>query len=482
MAEDSEKLGSNQTAENKSSSAMDSVSMLKRAFAFLYEGDWANARQCCDMVLRQDSKIAQAHLGRLMAELHVKKMVELADCKQPFDKNDNYRKLMRYADPKLIETLKNYTEKIKARIEAEKKAREEQLRAEKALARRKTINKILTISGIVCGCVIAIVIFWYTLGIQLKDYYNAVSLKRNSYYEDAIKAFSALNGFMDSELQIVECKNFIKYDKALNLFDSNRYEEALEIFEELGDFRDSKERLNAVKDSIYEIVSSMIGEGNSIEAFYMLSLLNNHKDSEEIKKKMLQEIQTVGNIVAFGNYGKVKENSDNCEKILWKVLAQNGDNVLLVMNEAIDCKPYNKERKDVTWDSCTLRKWLNEEFLNTSFKKNHKKIMQITHLEPESEPYYDTDSGTATDDSIFLLDKAEAEKYFHSDEERKYKVTDFAKSSGVTDETVVWWLRSAGRNNEMASCVNANGVIGDLGNPVNFGNIFIRPAMWISLK
>ncbi len=478
MTEDSEKLGSNQIAVNKSSSAMDNVSMLKRAFAFLYEGDWTNARQCCDMVLRQDSKIAQAHLGRLMAELHVRKMVELADCKQPFDKNDNYRKLMRYADPKLIETLKNYTEKIRFRVEAEKKAREEQLRTEKALARRKTINKILAISGIVCGCVIAIVIFWYTLGIQLKDYYNAVSLKRSSYYEDAIKAFEALNGFMDSELQIVECKNSIKYDKALNLFDSNKYEEALVIFEELGDFRDSKERLNAVKDSVYDIVIGMNGEGTSIEAFYMLSLLNGHKDSNEIKEKMLKEIQTVGNVVAFGNYGKVKENSDNREKILWKVLARNDDGILLIMNDTIVRKPYNKERKAVTWDSCTLRKWLNEDFLNTSFKKNHIKFMQTTHLEPEAEPYYDTDSGAATDDNIFLLDKTEAEKYFHSDNERKFE----AKTSGATEETVDWWLRSAGRNNEMASCINANGVICDLGNPVNFDNIFIRPAMWITLK
>lgn len=41
--------------------------------------------------------------------------------------------------------------------------------------------------------------------------------------------------------------------------------------------------------------------------------------------------------------------------------------VLLLSNNALDAKAYNDEKIDVSWENCTLRKWLNNDFYETAF-------------------------------------------------------------------------------------------------------------------
>ena len=51
---------------------------------------------------------------------------------------------------------------------------------------------------------------------------------------------------------------------------------------------------------------------------------------------------------------------------------------------ALDCEKYNDIDESVTWETCTLRKWLNEEFYNEAFSSNDKSIIRLTDLENES--------------------------------------------------------------------------------------------------
>ena len=89
--------------------------LLKRAFIFLEDGDWASADEYCEKVLDQDPECAQAYLGKLMVELKVKKQDDLKKCEEPFDNRDNYKKIMRFGDEKLKSTLKGYIEAINTR-------------------------------------------------------------------------------------------------------------------------------------------------------------------------------------------------------------------------------------------------------------------------------------------------------------------------------------------------------------------------------
>ena len=82
-------------------------SLLKRAFMFLEDGNWKSAEEYCEKVLDIDPECAEAYLGKLMAELHIKKQEELKNCEQPFDNRNNYQKVIRFGD----ETLKNELER-----------------------------------------------------------------------------------------------------------------------------------------------------------------------------------------------------------------------------------------------------------------------------------------------------------------------------------------------------------------------------------
>ena len=42
---------------------------------------------------------------------------------------------------------------------------------------------------------------------------------------------------------------------------------------------------------------------------------------------------------------------------------------LLLSRYGIDAQPYNTEHMSMMWGMCTLRKWLNEVFMNKAFTR-----------------------------------------------------------------------------------------------------------------
>ena len=64
--------------------------LLERAFMFLEDENWEEAIEYLEKVLDNDPENAQAYLGKLMADLKVKKKKDIVNCKEPFDKNANY--------------------------------------------------------------------------------------------------------------------------------------------------------------------------------------------------------------------------------------------------------------------------------------------------------------------------------------------------------------------------------------------------------
>ncbi|MBQ3939324.1 MAG: toll/interleukin-1 receptor domain-containing protein, partial [Clostridia bacterium] len=75
--------------------------LLRRAFMFLEDGEWDSADEYCEKVLDLDPENAEAYLGKLMAELHVRTRDGLKDADEPFDDSNNYNKAYRFGDEKL---------------------------------------------------------------------------------------------------------------------------------------------------------------------------------------------------------------------------------------------------------------------------------------------------------------------------------------------------------------------------------------------
>lgn len=213
-----------------------------------------------------------------------------------------------------------------------------------------------------------------------------------------------------------------------------------------------------------------------------------------IPKQRINKIKTanVGDIIVFGTYEQDNNISNGKENIKWLVLAKENNRVLVISDKALDCQPYNSSyTEEVTWENCSLRKWLNGTFLNKAFSTEEQAQIQNTTVSADNNPQYSTNPGNATTDKVFLLSINEVEKYFNSDEARKCAPTAYAKAQGASTNdtcktpsgaaTCWWWLRSPGDDQSSAAYVYFGGDVFELGNYVFSGLNAVRPAMWITI-
>lgn len=91
--------------------------LLDRGFMALEDGEWEKADGFFEQALNFDAKIAEAYLGKLMAELKVTEKGKLSDCEQPFDNSNNYQKAIRFGDEALVSALHGYIADINERNE-----------------------------------------------------------------------------------------------------------------------------------------------------------------------------------------------------------------------------------------------------------------------------------------------------------------------------------------------------------------------------
>ncbi len=191
----------------------------------------------------------------------------------------------------------------------------------------------------------------------------------------------------------------------------------------------------------------------------------------------------VGSYLSFGQYEQDNDTTNGKEPISWQVLAVEGDRALLAADVCLDCEPYYTELKPVTWETCSVRKWLGNDFLNAAFTaEERKKVLTVT-LKNENNPEYGTQGGNDTTDRVFLLSIAEAEKYFKDDEARKARNTVYAKAKGVCDIAGFswWWLRTPGFGANSAATVTTGGSLDAYGFEAHNVLLAVRPAVYISV-
>ena len=119
---------------------------------------------------------------------------------------------------------------------------------------------------------------------------------------------------------------------------------------------------------------------------------------------------TTWDCVYFGNYwqndtngdGKTDRN-DKKQPIKWRVLSVDGDDAFLIADKNLDAQPYNKTTNNGTWETSTLRTWLNSTFLNNAFSESEQKAINCTNISNENNPFCMTEGGNDTTDSIYFI-------------------------------------------------------------------------------
>lgn len=204
---------------------------------------------------------------------------------------------------------------------------------------------------------------------------------------------------------------------------------------------------------------------------------------ELVFKNRLIAQYKVGDKVSFGEY----ENT----KMDWWILDKKDDEVLLLCNSVIDGKKYNEVYEECTWETSTIRKWLNKDFIEKSFNFGEK--MSI----PEKDILTNLDR-KKTKDKVFLISSDELRMYVKEltmvgiYEFYVYNAaeTEHARKAGVFSKNGYmpycdYWLRDNGSTYRRAKACAPQGqmpMINEAGYDVAFANLGVRPAMWVKIN
>jgi len=209
---------------------------------------------------------------------------------------------------------------------------------------------------------------------------------------------------------------------------------------------------------------------------------------EQMHVSTENELLFPGNVVEFGHYEQDNNLQNGEEPIEWIVLDVQDGMALLISRYGVDSRAYHTSYENMTWEKSSLRNWLNTTFLQTVFSPTEQdQIQTVTVDNGKSQGYsaWGTDGGKDTEDQIFLLSHAEAEKYFATKEARICMATEYTKKQGAmflgAEGRCSWWLRSPGTNPCNAECIAINGAL-KFEDYVSNTRIVVRPVLWIDLN
>ncbi len=576
--------------------------LLKRAFIFLEDGKWKDADVYCEKVLDQDPENAQAYLGKLMAEMQVRRQEDLSECKTSFESSSNYQKVARYGNENLVSTLKEYITLINGRNASsqllspvdvagsvsanisDRNVEDSKNTKEKSNGKGKKVAVIIAAAVLVCAvAAVALIVVLlpkmkYNKAINLlksKDYESAYAILRELGKEDEItnnkeeRASSCLiSGDYETayallkEIGKTDAITESKYNRAWEYLYSGDYDTAYSLLSQIGKddliISSKKERADSLiasglYDSAYSLLEEvgdyrtinqnkytralvMIEEGNFDKAYSLLEesgnsetvaenkyeraialkdagdkegareLLKgiNYKDSVSILNTMKLDEQkeamrtaTIGSYVFFGSYEQDNDSTNGKEDIEWMVVERKGNKVLLLSRYALDCQPFNQTDVGITWETCTLRKWLNETFFDNAFNDEEKAVVIHSDVEAQMNYVFGTSAGNDTIDQVFLLCRENLiyTSYFNrfmngmdpyepvSHDYLLCQGTKYCFSKGAKKNEsgmCIWWLRTPGDVQNSAIAVNENGYIHEDGFFAYITDVAVRPAIWVN--
>lgn len=223
----------------------------------------------------------------------------------------------------------------------------------------------------------------------------------------------------------------------------------------------------------------------------------------------------------YSNYYNWKDTSTyhyfKYEPIKWRVLNRKGNDALLLADIALDDQQYNMNYRSVTWETSSVRSWLNgygasvnqpktdysrKNFINSAFTSAQRSAIKKTNVVNDDNIYHGTTGGKNTSDKVFLLSDSEVystdtaagygfvKNYSIYDEARRSRYSTYAYAMGACRnniytsyrENICWWLRSPGGYSHDAAEVSSSGWVDRYGNFVDENKDGVRPALHLNLS
>ena len=350
-------------------------------------------------------------------------------------------------------------------------------------------------------------------GIAGLFYFKSVALPKKELRKQLDLADKYLSD-MDYDNAILSYKAAIEIDPECEeayLGLSDAYEEAISACMEEGDLDKAEKYLEkAVRDLKPGLnISESSQIKTKIQAF--------QEQKEELSSAGTMNLSkaNIGDIVTFGTYEQDNNTSNGAEPIEWKVLDKTDNRVLLISEYVLDCQPYNTVAENVTWETCSLRRWLSDSFLYTAFSAEEQQKIPLVTLANPANSLHGTYGGNDTQDRVFILSFNEIRQYIPFtlwDEQRHYGFSEelqvaptaYAISRGSFDyefkesdyegylknggcsrniigkHSTCWWFRTPGKTNESAIAFDLDDEVSERwGYGICSENVGVRPAIYV---
>ena len=465
-----------QTQKQTMSSQQTSVppgvnALMTRAWQFAEDGDWQDAADYFNKVLDNDPSYAPAFLGLLCVDLKAPKADKLANAKKPTDITNHKHYKRAITDPAVKRELNGYVRAITARINKEQKATEKAEAERKREAAEKAEAE------------------W-----RLKAAREAFLKKRaQDAFDNAIEIMNNANSPDDYRKVITAFGNINSNYEDINSKVKSKIAECERMMQQMIPKLSTKLH-SVLQSNTWKSQGLCTHDGGKIKGLRSKKCsVCGKSPSETIRTAHLFEEDLTSIINLNINLAGIK----------WRILNVQDGKLLLISEEVLETRQYNVEQKDITWETCTLRQYLNGEFYNKfgAFKSAITDTQNNNH----NNPWYGTAGGNMTTDKLFLLSLEEIVKYFGDSEDlsrhvRKifnghhkndgYLVNDQynnARMAKYKDRPNSWWLRSPGSDGTRAAIIDVNGCChvfgGDVRGISHLGthDCGVRPALWLNI-
>lgn len=164
----------------------------------------------------------------------------------------------------------------------------------------------------------------------------------------------------------------------------------------------------------------------------------------------------------------------------WNVIDIKDGTALVLFDKLLIDLPFHEVEGDINWEGCSLRHWLNHDFLYTCFTPDEINMIAATELPGES----------GATDRVFILSKQEIDAYLGDETIRDrggmtiipsriaYK---FFTCEEKNDD--YWWTRSvAGFDSRFGTMVCNVAAGGFYGRTPSYCKRWVRPACRINLE
>ena len=476
--------------------------LMKRVYLYLEDEDFEKASEYIDKVLDVDAEYAPAYVAQVLVAKKLTKEANLTILRASIDDDPTWKKALRFANEEQKQRYLGYAKQINENEVYDKEQKKKQ--AELAVKKEQYDRALAEISK---GNY-----FWAMMILhQLNVYKDAEKLMRqglDKYKEELLQKEQEQRKTLAEKEQ--EQKETAKWAEELQM-QINRLN--AEIDQLHGLFSAKK------KQKLQEEVENLLNEQKQLEqrqydieqflrtAGASLKNIQSDKESRYSDEKIMQEVERKaewetlvqsGRQITFGHYPQTANGNDNTP-IEWLILARDEQKILIVSKYGLDAQPYNKDYTSVTWETCTLRKWLNGTFYNKAFSSAEQAAILTTNVDNSKSQCYsgwNTSGGNNTEDKVFLLSYAEANKYFGvthdttSNTKSRVAPTAYAIAQGAytyysnktADGTDAgrWWLRSHGFYQSSAAGVRTDGSLDYY--RVDDDSDSLRPALWVNLN